>query len=241
MPTVTFNDISELVVYINQYIIENGANQITGEQHNNVEIGLTQFIISSPRNWNRATIRNGAGLYSANSNECILIFRPTATGSLELVQNKWNEWLIVNQTGAVKFLTGDITTYRKLDGQLTNNIPPNTVIGIAKGVDNNWYEIENRPGGGVASVTNFDRIEFTIGASPSLMADGDTELILNIPGIKDDSLSVDLIGVGELPRTLSEQLNYNVDYPEVGESDVTITFNQGVQNSQTYIIRWAYA
>lgn len=240
MPSIEYNTLAELIAYIDQYIIPNAANQITGEQHNNVENGLAKFIRQAPRNWNKATIRNTAGLYSAQSEECILIFKPAATGTIELSDNNWNEWVIANQTISDKFITGAITTYRKLDGQLTNYIPANTLISIAKGEDNNWYEIDNRPGGATSS-TNFNRIEFTIGASPTLMQDGDTELILDIPGIKDDSLSVDLLGVGELPRTLTDQINYNVDYPEAGESNVIITFNQGVQNLQTYIIRWAYA
>jgi len=143
MPTITFNNIGELVTYIDQFIKVNHNNEITGEQHNNVEIGLTQFIISSPRNYNKAYVTSAAAAFVAVAAQCVLIFKSGATGSIELIDNKWNEWVIYNNSGANKLLVGAIANYRTQAGALKNYISSGTVVCLAKGNDNVWYEINN--------------------------------------------------------------------------------------------------
>lgn len=143
MPTITFNNIQDLIIYINQYIRVNHNNEITGEEHNNVEIGLTGFIISSPRNYNRAQVENTASAFVAVSSQCILIFKKNAIGSIQLIDNKWNEWVIYNNSGANKQLIGAINGFITPAGVFKNYIPSATVVHLAKGNNNIWYQMDN--------------------------------------------------------------------------------------------------
>jgi hypothetical protein len=237
MPTIDFNTIQELINYTNQYIVENHNNEINGEQHNNVEIGLAKFITESPRNWNKAKVIGSSGFYSANDAECFLIFKPNAIGSIELVNNKWNEWTIVNQTPQPKQLVQSINSYLKTDGTSSNVIPANTIVSLALGTDNKWYEVSNRGTGG-GSNDVYVRLEFTVDGSPLIMEDGDTVLEIAQPGVVQDSFYIEYIGGGELPRTLTDQQAYGVDYSD--PEKVTATFLYPVGSQQTYVIHYTY-
>lgn len=232
-----FPDIPALRTFIDQYINENHNNEITGANHNQVENGLLDFIIQSARNWDGAKIIIDPGLYSATSDESILVFKPTAIGSLELIVNRWKEWTLVNQTANSKQIIGSINTYFKVDGTVSNFIPPTISITLVLGVDSKWYEASNR-GGGTSGSDIFGRLEFTVGGSPLVMSDGDTVLEILQPGIIQDSLWVEYVGAGELPRTLTGTQAYGVDYSD--PTKVTLTFLDSVYNGQTYIIHYTY-
>lgn len=161
MPTVTFNTIGELVTYIDQFIKVNHNNEITGEQHNNVENGLVQFIVSSPRNYNRSNVTATAAAFVAVASQCILIFKSGATGSVQLIDNKWNEWVVYNNSGANKTLVGSISTYKTPTGQTKNYFSNETTTHLVKGNDNIWYQVDNGAGGGGSS-TKYDPIVDTI-------------------------------------------------------------------------------
>lgn len=82
---------------------------------------------------------------------------------------------------------------------------------------------------------------FVIGQGGSPMNPGDTILTLNfsslaITGIIIDSINISLDG-GVLPRNDNTQISYTVAY---SSTSVIITFNQGVQNTQQYIVSYAY-
>jgi len=157
MPTVTFNTIGELVTYINQFIKVNDNNEITGEQHNNVENGLVDFIISSPENYNRANVTATASSFVAVASQCVLIFKSGATGSVRLTDNKWNEWVVYNNSGANKTLVGSISSYKTNTGVTKNYFSNETVTHLAKGNDNVWYQVDNGAGGG-SSITGDDGV-----------------------------------------------------------------------------------
>lgn len=83
--------------------------------------------------------------------------------------------------------------------------------------------------------------DFVIGQGGSPMNAGDTTLTLNfsslsITGIIADSINVALDGQ-VLPRNDNTQISYTVAY---NSTSVIITFNQGVQNYQQYIVSYAY-
>lgn len=140
-PSQTFSTIQELLTYINTYIVPNGNNEIKGDEHNNVENGLAKFIIQSPRNWNKATVINTAGAYTATNAQCILVFNSAATGSVTLTDNIWNEWTIVNRTVANKALVGAISTFYTPQNTISNYCPSNGVLNLVKGNDNKWYQV----------------------------------------------------------------------------------------------------
>lgn len=205
MPTITFNTIGELVTYIDQFIKVNHNNEITGEQHNNVENGLAQFIISSPINYNKAYVTATAAAFVGVASQCVLVFKSGATGSVELVDNKWNEWVVYNNSGANKALAGSIATYKTFSGQTKNYFSNGVVTHLAKGSDNIWYQIDNGAGGG-GSDTKYDPIVDTI-ATP-----GNTYTNSNLTG----ATSIDYVIVNKQIYT-----EVDGDYTIAG---TTITF-----------------
>ena len=154
MATITFNPCipQALRDYIDQFIVPNHNNEITGEQHNNVENGLLDLILATPQNYNRATVTSSAGLFTATCNQSILIFNSGATGAIQLIDNRWNEWIIVNGSGATKQFTGDIATYKTINGTTRNYINNGDIIHLAKGNDNIWYRVNNEKGSGGGTV-----------------------------------------------------------------------------------------
>lgn len=82
---------------------------------------------------------------------------------------------------------------------------------------------------------------FVIGQGGSPMNPGDITLTLNfsslgITGIINDSINISLDG-SVLPRNDNTQISYTISY---NSTSVIITFNQGVQNNQQYIVSYAY-
>ncbi len=152
-PTINFNTCTpqDLRDYINQFIVTNHNNEITAEQHNNIENGLLDCIVSSPRNYNKAYVGSISGAFSASCQQCILIFKTGATGTIHLTDNRWNEWVIYNNSGASKQFIGSITTYKTQTGITKNYVGSGQVLNLAKGIDNIWYEIDNGIGGGGTS------------------------------------------------------------------------------------------
>lgn len=82
---------------------------------------------------------------------------------------------------------------------------------------------------------------FVIGQGGSPMNPGNTVLTLNfsslgITGIITDSINISLDG-SVLPRNDNTQISYSIVY---NSTSVVITFNQGVQNNQQYIVSYGY-
>ncbi len=141
MPDIDFANIEELTSYVNQFFIENHNNEINGIELNNAGNGWIKFIIQAPRNWNRAKVVGTAGNYTATSEQCILVFKQAATGSVTLTDNVYNEWVIQNQTSTAKQLVGAISQFVTPAGIISNYCPAQSTINIAKGDDNKWYQI----------------------------------------------------------------------------------------------------
>jgi len=139
MPSVTFNNIDDLISYIDNHIKTNGNSEITGEVANNAISSLGTFLKKNPRNWNKADIVTQTNFtYTTTSDHQIIIFSGNATGSLIFNDNAENEWLFINLTSSGISL-GNNLTYSDLTGQIKNSIPSNSVVGITKGIDNLWY------------------------------------------------------------------------------------------------------
>jgi len=231
---MVFNNIGELITYINQVIITNHNNEITAEQHNNIENGLAQFIISAPRNYNKAYVTATAAAFVAVFSQCVLVFKVGATGSIQLTDNKWNEWVIYNNSGADKLLVGSISTYISQTGITRNYVPNGKVLCLAKATDNIWYEIATTTNS-VTSSTNFIPLQFEIGQVGSPMAEGETELVITVNGAIPDSETVNLDNTPLQPN-LTDQISYEAAYTS---TEITFTFTQGVINGQKYYIKYA--
>lgn len=90
------------------------------------------------------------------------------------------------------------------------------------------------PATGVISTIVARYIDFTIGASGSLMNAGDVTLVLNYTSVLSSSVSIALDGTDLPAGTFTDRIAFNAVYTS---NNVTITFNQGAINSQVYSIR----
>lgn len=80
--------------------------------------------------------------------------------------------------------------------------------------------------------------QFRIGDFGSPMAPGQTSLVITQANVLQDSVFITL-GGPELPRDpIVDQLSYGVVYSGTG---FTINFLQAVQNTQLYILHYAYS
>lgn len=147
---MTFNNITELEDYVDQVIINNHNNEITGPQMNDILNGVIKFIKQSPRNFNKAYRTSTAQSFVATDDQCVLVFDSGATGSIQLCDTRWNEWVIFNRSGSQKQLVGSITAYRTLSGLQKNYISDGETVNIAKASNNFWYEISPKGGGGTS-------------------------------------------------------------------------------------------
>lgn len=83
----------------------------------------------------------------------------------------------------------------------------------------------------------FGFLQFTVGDVGSPMTQGETVLVISNISPIQDSVSVVLGGV-VLDRNDPNQISYQVAYTF---DTITITWNQGVQDGQTYLIFYAYS
>jgi hypothetical protein len=84
---------------------------------------------------------------------------------------------------------------------------------------------------------SFVPLQFTIGQAGSPMTAGQTILIITQPNLIQDSIQV-ILGGQVMDRNDNAQVSYTVSY---GTNNATITFNEGVQATQTYVITYCYA
>lgn len=91
------------------------------------------------------------------------------------------------------------------------------------------------PATGVISTIVARYIDFTIGASGSLMNAGDVTLVLNYTSVLSSSVSIALDGTDLPAGTFTDRIAFNAVYTS---NNITITFNQGVANKQVYSIKF---
>lgn len=138
MPQV-FNTIQELENYINTYIVPNGARDITGEEHNNVENGLARFIVKYTLNSQTALISSSGGDISLTRPITIFTAVPD---SIQWPDNIQNEYYIVNATGFNIPLTSG---YSYIDPyQVAQTvIPLRSTLHIVKAQNGSWMQVNN--------------------------------------------------------------------------------------------------
>ena len=129
------------------------------------------------------------------------------------------------------FLGGE--TYVDVSGNTVDRIAARSVVSIAKGEDDLWYQFDNKA---ILILYTPDELEFTIGEGGSPMNEGDLILVIsNVPGIVQKSVQIFLDG-SFLYKGKTDRISYGVVYTT---NSFTVTFNQGVINGQTYNISYA--
>lgn len=230
-PVQTFNNFDDLLAYINSEWITNGTGTIDAVIGNNVVNGLLAFIRQSPLNYQTAEIVS-TGVPVTNPRP-VTVFMTTPAASLQWPDNIYNQYFFVNTTSVAIPLSGGMLYY-DIDLVAQTTIPANTTVLISKANNGQWISLYNASGGS-GTTTRFHRLQFTIGQGDSPMNDGDTVLEITVDNPSADSESVILDGP-ELFRDLTDRVSYGIDYTS---TKITITFNQGVINEQTYLIKYA--
>ncbi len=139
LPNQTFATMASLLTYINTHIIPNGINDITGEEHNNVENQLGQFIVFYTLNSRLASIGSGAGAYVAAKP---ITYFTAVPASLQWPDNVQNEYYFVNATGSNIPLASGYVYYDEFQDPISI-IPARSSVHIAKADNTLWVRVNN--------------------------------------------------------------------------------------------------
>lgn len=141
-----FQTILQTIVYILDEWYQNNVQHITGTIGQNVVWNLAEFIRKNPENWEKSTVVATNSNYTTNDGECIVIFTNNASGTLNFVDTIWNKYYFVNATDNDRdFSNGKF--YIDINGDVIETIAARTSVYIAKGEDDNWYEIASAGSG----------------------------------------------------------------------------------------------
>lgn len=149
LPSQTFATLDDAIVYINTHIIPNGVNDITGEEHNNVENALAYFIKFYTLNsdLHRVAISSSTGVVVANAPITYFMSTPS---QLSWPDNVQNEFYFVNATGSNIPLATGFVYYDEYQDPISI-IPARSIIHIAKAVNTNWVKVAMLGGSGSGS------------------------------------------------------------------------------------------
>lgn len=240
--------IDALLDYILDKWVQNNNRAITGTIGQNVVWNLGELLKKNPENWDRASIVSDDGNYTTQSSECIVIFADDSEGGLDFVNNIWNKWYFVNQTDNDRVLING-KFFFDINGVSIEKVAARSVVSIAKGEDDNWYQFDNTQKGTVQREIN---TQFVVGepATDPLFDSGESvfQIDIGIGSIFDDSvenstfrLSVDQ---GPILRNTNSYINDNylcwdISY-DIDTGLITVTMNQPAFNNQTYAASGQY-
>lgn len=144
LPQQTFTTIGQLIAYINQFIIPNGVGEITGEEHNNVENALANFIVQYTLNSTLGTIISGGGVIALSTPINIFTGVPS---SVNWGNNVQYEYYIINATDTPIPITSGFF-YTDAAQTILNSFPARTVVHLSKMSNGTWIQTNNIGGSG---------------------------------------------------------------------------------------------
>lgn len=136
LPTLSFSSLAEWQAWVDNNIITNGMELITGNFGNITENAGIYFIGKSPLNWETALVVSGGG--DINAPRPVNVFTTITPNSLTWEDNFYNQYIFNNTTG------GDIptlVTYYDLSLQPLNVIPANSLVNICKASNGLWIVV----------------------------------------------------------------------------------------------------
>lgn len=229
-PLQTFSTFAELLTYINNNVVTNGDEEIDAVIVNNVVNGLLTFISQSPLNYQKADLYTSGGIIVTTNP--VNVFTNTTPTTLSWENNIYNQVIFINTTGnAIPLDTG--VTYKNIYLVSQNNIPANSVISLVKAENDLWIQTNVDSGGG--QNISFGKVQFKVGDVDAPMVQGEDTLIIEVANPMRNSCDVFLDGI-MLYEDQDDQISYLVTY---GSNEITINFNQGVNNGQKYRIKYA--
>lgn len=241
MPVV-IPDIDDLLAYILEFWIQNNNRAITGTIGQNVVWNLGELLKQNPENWEKATVVSFNSNYTTDTEQCIVIFTNDSSGGLDFVDNVWNKWYFVNQTDNDRVLLNG-KSFFDINGDEVLKVASRSVVSIAKGDDDNWYQFDNNQKGQTAKEIN---TQFVIGVpdtDPLFDVGGLVfQIDIGVGSIFEDSVeeSTFRLSVEQAPllRNTSTYINDNfvcwdISY-DINTGLITVTMNQPAQSNQTY-------
>jgi len=235
--------LSQLKAYIDTYIVPNGQGLILGVEHNNVENALLKYILQSPLNWSKSQVVSFGGVFAIN--KPVTIFYSSVPTSVSWSDNIYNEFVIVNATNSVIPLASG-TYYYDINFQQKTSIPAKTSLTLCKAESDLWFQVNGSTLGATGLQMIPQRIQFVVGDPNSYIgsinqslvhfpAEGDTEFTIDVAGVKD-SFSLAMLGVGELPRDVTDVgKSYGILYQS---SSMKVNIYDKFYNKELYIIRF---
>lgn len=160
-PALTFNTIDEWKTWVDNNIIPNANEDITGDDGNITENAAVKFIRQSPLNWEKASVVSTGGDVIAP--RPVVIFTTVTPDSLTWNDNTYNEYLFVNMTGNDIPLDGLLVYYTPL-GTVSDEIPANSVVSVFKASNDLWVQGNNTGSGGGGS-TQKQPLSFRVGTT----------------------------------------------------------------------------
>lgn len=133
-----FNTIPELLNYINAHIIPNGQKDITGEEHNNVENGLAEFILKYNINEETASIENGGGVMVLQNP--FTVISGSVPTSVQWPGNIFNQYYIINTLGVPVPLAAGFS-YSDTGLITRTAIPAQSIAHIVKTENGSWVQV----------------------------------------------------------------------------------------------------
>lgn len=131
-PSLSFNTIADWLTWIDNNIITNGMELITGDFGNITENAAAKFISQSPLNWQTADIFSTGGAISPV--RPVNVIMSVTPSSLTWPDNIYNQYIFINTT------LGDIPsdTYYDVRLQPVTIIPAISLVSIMKAKNGNW-------------------------------------------------------------------------------------------------------
>jgi hypothetical protein len=146
---MSFPNITALRTYVNNYIIPNGINEITGLEDNTALNGIIDYILNSMVNNGFVHIVSTGGIVVLPAP--ITLFTSVLPTSIQWNPNFQNEYYIVNGLGVNIPLTAGYS-YIDAFGTSQTVIPARTAIHIAQATNGSWIQINNVGNGGSAGL-----------------------------------------------------------------------------------------
>lgn len=226
-PTLTFANLDDWMNWINDNIIPNGMELITGDDGNITENAAVKFIKQSPLNWQTAKIESLGGVIVAA--RPVNIFMTTVPMSLTWNDNIYNQYIFINTT------LGDIPTlitYYDVSLASVNIIPATSIVNIIKASNNNWIVASVPNSGSGASFPPY--VGVVDGGNPNDPVSGTSVFQNNsLKGLGSTNNGKITILYAGVPRNnYGEFQNFNYN-PTTGEIDLNYNSSLETWNPQS--------
>jgi hypothetical protein len=142
----SFPNISALNNFINTKIIPNGIKSITGQDENDVQIALSNFIVSYGINTTSADVSSASGIILLT--KPVTLFTGSLPTSIQWPDNVQNQYYIVNTFGVPIPLSAG---FSYLDEALVErtNIPALSAVQIMKAENGSWIKVNTATAGAI--------------------------------------------------------------------------------------------